>query len=403
MNLKRIKNTICAALLAATMILPGITAYADEVRYVNGSPVATDSQILSSDKATGIIKKNVVSERKSVTYNRNFSYSITQEAQNKDDSGTTANETLVALSANPITLNQTGTSGTQDNDTKNYRLSGSTDIDLSGITTVGVYTYIIKENAASATDGTDNYTWDYDQTQYRLRVYVEDVGGDELVKTITLERITDRDGNPLTTGEKVTSADFDNYVIGKFRISKVLDDPLGTHADGTFTFNVGVGVLDALKDYVELPSTIKYNIVTTNADGSETIVQENQTLTLGTTPFKDGKVSYGYGTISIKAGQTIVLTNLPDGAVVSVAEVDHTGTKTVKTTEHRSNQEDDKTKEEDYKTNVQVTQDTRLTFTNTYEGAVLTGVVTDIAPYVTLVVVAAAAVIAYIVFKNKMR
>lgn len=376
MRMNTIKTRILAGILALGMIMPGMTAMADE-------SVTTASQ-------GSLIQETVISG-KNLKYNETFTYSITQEGQ-WDDSGVVANENTATLGTGSVTIQMNQQNGKKDgtsntNEEQIFRMTNvggiSDEVLKASITEPGVYTYLIKEESHTNNAG---LTWSNDQSVYRMRVYAENTGGTSLVYTVTVEQIKNRDGQEITS-QKVSKANFTDYIIGEFQLTKQVE---GFATQTAFTFNVTPGVLDRYKDVIQLPSTIQYNVV--GKDGST--VKSGQTLSL----------SDGVGQVQLEDGQTAVFTNLPVGTYLTIVE--QFGTKepkSVKTEETRSITSDVIKGTERTKPDVEVTNPTKVTYVNTYPEPTPTGVVTSIAPYVTLVVIAGAAIALYVIIRKKMR
>lgn len=417
MNLKRIKTTICAGMLAVAMLVPGMTAFAaegdEDSSSASSSPLAETGDIIdvSSGTGSGLISKTLIYDKK-ITFKDGltFTYTIEQEEQYKEDSGTIANETRDNTTAlGPVTITLNSKNGTQIGKKTYYHADGTADLNVGKLTSPGVYTYLIKESATYSGTVTDSGAYALtptlimDKTQYRLRVYVEDIGSSQVARSVTLEQLTDRYGNSLSQTKKLTKAAFQNYVQGKFTISKVVDDPFGTQQDGTeYTFHVAPTIYGGAGDYVELPNPILYNIV-----GGTNPSTGNQ-LTLSDT---NAVNNIKGGEIKITAGQQIVFTNLPEGVIMNVREMNYKdqGVKSIDCIEYHSYQSaEQNAKSKDITSNgekddVETSLDTRLIYTNVYTRPTVTGVVTDIAPYITLVVIAIAGITAYIIIRKRMR
>lgn len=416
----RLHKSLLTALLAATLLLPGTTAYASEnsgngttTRPATAVDASKIKQPGTDGKISNIISK-VISSMDTVDYSdESFEITITQEGKIDDDgniiidSGTTINE-------NPVTIpNYTFTNVTHDSqkpgkdttkpkdnggdvDTAPFKktLTGGT-IDLNNFITPGVYTYIIKESARTsaqlAADAAANKTWIMDQSEYRLRVYVERGGGNVITKSITMEQIKDADGNELADPQKVDSLTFNNTVtqIGSFKLAKKVVDNSGMAADSkeyTFTMSFKKSAVDSL------PAQVQYQIH--HADGTTDNVQTMNSAT--------------GGTINLKKDEYVMFLNLPVGTLVTVEETKESGISDVSSVEQIYGRKDKdhngKTKAEEVFVSTGTSDagvtGTALTYTNTWKDVTITGVVTNIAPYISLVILVIAGLTAYTTVKR---
>lgn len=420
MNLKRIKNTICATLLAATMILPGITAYA--------APEATTEQQLKS--ADNLIKKVIKSTNEYVTYqDESFTFLFEQESQGTENGETTNANTVAIGDEGKVTIsdvsqnlstsvdNGTNVMTTMSNASSYWTRTVYGGIDLNAFDTEGIYTYLVTEQA-HGTSSNSLATWTDSKAQYRLRVYVENVGSNvPLAKTVTVEQLKDQNGDELSETKKVTELEFDNSVTAPtFALTKFVEGDEDPRAK-----EKGYPFIVRYKDYTNI-TELKYLL----KDGDNPVDL--------TTVYTVENSQKGYSWFYLKKGQTAIFINLPTTAQIEKVQegkdsgkngleygapdlgvtkikydVYYDGVRNDSKSSSGSKKSDDKGElsfsSENSLSNLDVkSTGTKLDWTNICEDEViLTGVVTDIAPYVTLVVVAAAAVIAYIVFKNKMR
>lgn len=357
MKFTRIKTTMMAGMLAASMILPGMTALAAE-------PTKAD--------ATKFITKTVTAPTSGVSVNETFKYTFTQE-EKKDDSGVEANTTTAAIPE--IQVNATAA---------NTAFNGV--IDLSRLTTPGVYTYIVKETDESEDKTSGTVTWEYDTTEYRLRVYVQGTGADQ-TKTMTLIKTADDASDTTTNDKKVATAAFNNHkavvsdgTTNLFKISKTVVDPSNMEpANYEYTFTVTITTDSANAKYEPADGEYTYKIGETT-----------------------GKVKSGE-TIKLKKGETAIFTNIPAGDKVTVVETKDTNMASV-ATKTLDNTKRTEVSGSDYTvSDVLVSDDGQsyVSFENTWSSVTITGVVTNIAPYITLVAFAVVAIAAYVAMKNK--
>lgn len=351
MRLTRIKTTVMAGVMAASMLLPNMTAMAVTTA-TNGAEIT----------------KKVTAAADGVTFDETFTYTFAQEAV-KEDSGVQANVNTATIG--DVTINVKNTTD---------KRTATGGINLDDLKTPGVYTYIVEESARTATDPTGT-TWDYDTTtQYRLRVYVSN-GDSGLTKTMTLIKLNADDED---TGEKLTTAEFENKLVKTST----------TEEDGAlFTLTKAVtdnSSMEPANQEYEFKITVTPDPVNGTPTGGYTykVGGETKTVTSG-------------GTIKLKKGETASFTNISAGDKVTIEEVNNpANVKSVATsaTVAGSTENGTNVKVE----NVLVDEGgSAVTYTNTWADVTMTGVVTSIAPYVTLVVVAIAAVAAYMAIKGR--
>lgn len=387
MNFKRVKTTVAAGVLAASMLLPNVTAYAATL---------SDPNSYLKDNTTNVITK-IVESPDGVTYDRTFTYTFEQEKSRKSDSNVDANQKDAAIKS--VTIEAKGDKADYKDQTnktgdKTESLNLTEALDLSSIVDAGVYTYKVTETQLTAdeksADAQKGETWTYDSTAYRLRVYatwVKDANGNNtttLDKKITLVKM-DAEGND--TGDKQSTATFTNTLTkeSSFKLTKEITDTNGLESsDALYEFTVTIA-----------PSTLGTSdsvAYTYSVEGDST--KQNVKFVSG-------------GKIQLKSGQTATFSGVPAGSLVKVEEskdianvnYDETAI-TVKDSSEAANGTTNKVTTVE---NVLVKEGnvTSISYNNTWKTLTVTGVVTDVAPYVTLVVVAVAAVAAYVVFKRR--
>lgn len=420
MNLNKIKMTMATGVLAASMILPGMTAFAAPKTTVTGG-------------TTDFIVKTVKSPEGVSYTNQTFSYTFEQDGYQTvdgsktfvggtDDSGVKANlveASIPGVSTSAMASNKNNVTNGVDTETAKVSIS------LENITVPGVYTYTVKETARTTTQTSEGVneangtTWKYDVTTYKLRVYVtKDATTGALTKTMTLV-----DSSKDTDDDKVATADFTNLVTKRggsgdgedsdngptpgtdkaaLTISKALAtgdaayEP--TNQTYAFTVNFTENDLNTADDGLDKDNTYEYYIV--SADGTRGSVQ---TINNGETiSLKNGEKAEFY---KIYAGTTVVVTetgkdkdgntikNLKEvkAKVTSNDETKNAGTNALTKTDAG------------YATSSFVIGEgtNSAEFTNDFSDVTVTGVVTNVAPYITLVVVAVAAVAAYMGLKSR--
>ena len=224
-------------------------------------------------------------------------------------------------------------------------------------TDAGVYTYEIKEKAGTYPDGTE-------------------YAGETLTLTVYVQRKSDNtfgiSGYSLKDSEETKTSYFTNEYAGgsdgtteAVTVNKIVDGAMATNDDlqnKHFDFTVTVNG----------DSTKEYYITVTHREG------ESEVQTAYLTVNQQATIPLGHG-------ETFVVNGLTDEQV-TVAEGDHTGFTGVyiSTTGTKPQAADTDAKIENVEANSEVT------FYNTKDATTPTGIVMNVAPYVLLVVVAAA-------------
>lgn len=243
-------------------------------------------------------------------------------------------------------------------------LQKSFTIDFSGVayTEPGVYRYKFTESSLTG--------YDTDDSVYYIDVYVEYVDG--------------------SSAEALT--------IGKIVVTK------GTHG------GVGATVSDKKDsaDFVNEKETYDVTLTKT-VTGNQGSRNQEFTFTVTLTDVPNGNYTYtgpgtatgtiavpnGSATVTLKHGQTITINDLPAGAKWSIVENDYTGTNggyttTVAVSGDTGASADNATRTAKNETGI--ANDTAVTFTNTRNGTVPTGVLLTVAPFAALMAVGAAGV-----------
>lgn len=390
---KKMGTALTAAALAASMMLSGTAVFAAH----------TDNVTHADDQE--IITKTVKAMPGVDFSNESFTYTFSQGAKGLEDSGVAANLTTVAI--NPITISGAASSvevplalDGENEDTKDraetYTFTES--IDLTRFTTPGVYTYTVTEVARGTTDTavTDENktstsddgktTWTYDTAKYIMRVYAKRDTNDKVTQTVTLRKL---DANGNETGDKLETATFENTLtkVSDLTIGKTVTNGEYAPADEKYTFHVS---FDEGSLNTKPAGGYVYTIY--KADGS--VASENNV-------YDDAK-----GIVLLEK-QTAKFTNVPAGTEVIVTETDiasnvDTVSATKKIGENESVNAPEVTKANPKTSSTLVDENgTEIMFTNTYKDVTVTGIVTDNAPYIAMVVLAGAAVAGYIVLKRK--
>lgn len=303
-----------------------------------------------------------------------------------DDTNIVFTVTKVA-NADGVTAPDDGANVTVKAATKSdFTKSGDTaHLSISGLPEkVGEYTYSITENALTTDQNGYGWTKTSGDTYY-LHVLVKKKGNTtekEYFVTTTNTTTTDNADNK-TYSDKVNSIAFTNKYTKKaanLTITKNVSDTTYEPKDQEYTFKVTFETND-------LNPTKKYSY--TKGEGTNA-----QTITSG-------------DTLTLKNGEAATFTDIPAGTKVTVVETPVTNIKDVKI-DVKSNgtaaTQQTINKGADFTTgSVLIGEKTNaITFTNEYTDVTATGVVTNIAPYITMVVVAGAAIAVYVVLKKRL-
>ena len=270
----------------------------------------------------------------------------------------------------------------------NFTKSGKTaNLKIKNLpTNVGEYTYFITEKALP-NDNEYGWTNTSQKTEYFLHVLVKK-GTDnntttEYFVTTTNTTATDDNGNK-TYSDKVDSIAFTNKYTKKaapLTITKKVSDTTYEPKDQEYTFKVTFET-DNLN-----PSKEEYSYTKGEDTEAQTIKSE--------------------GTLTLKNGETATFDDIPAGTKVTVVETPVTNIKDVKidVTSNGSSATTEKIDKGSVFTTGSVLigeEQNAITFTNEYTDVTATGVVTNIAPYITMVVVAGAAIAVYVVLKKRL-
>lgn len=402
MNLNKIKLTMATGMLAASMILPSMTVCAAK------STSTKDSNGAVATTGTAQIEKyvKVDSNVTSLPTGTKVIYSVKQttNASSYESKTTVADQTVEI----DVSSAKYAASSTDDN-TFAQNILTDTVINSLG---VGEYTFEIKETTTATTSDFGWTSVDSGKTYY-LRVLVDKDNNKKyfLTETNTGTAATD---TAAATGmyavdNKKAHADFENTYNKKSEE----DDPQNPGSKKPSTLTVTKNVtnktyVDKTQKYpvtvtLQLPETQKKNgsyYVTDDTTYTATIsgavdgCADVVTRTVSANVATDGKITF---TADLHDGESIVISNMAVGTTYSVEETT-AGIKNLASTSYKVDNEtaaatcSGKTLGESSRT---------VTIDNTFKDITVTGVVTNVAPYVTLVVVAIAAVAAYMGLKSR--
>lgn len=377
MKFTRLKTTAMAGIMAASMVMPGMTAMAANV------------------KTTPTVDKTVKAAQGVTIPDQDIEFTA-EWVGNADGYAkpTGAPDELTVAVAN-----------FKDEKGNGADLSSTKNLTISGIpTAVGEYTYKITEDSLPALSD-DGYGWSAQEdttngyyTEYYLHILVYQ-GGTEYFVTTTNSKDdvqTQEDGSKVLNN-KVDKIQFLNKYTKRggssdgddapsLTIKKTVEQGTLTKADQKYTFTVSFTANN-------LNPTKAYSYVIKNASdeqqGTGTITADNATLEL-------------------QDGWYAEFADVPAGTTVTVTEGYVTNIEAVKANVVSDGENKGDTTFSTPSTTALTVADVlvgegenTIAYTNTYKNVTITGVATNVAPYVTLVVVAFVAVAAYVVLKRR--
>lgn len=347
MKFTRLKTTAMAGIMAASMVMPGMTAMAADSAQIQKTVKANAgvTTIPSADQDVTFKVTQVGNAGGNVAPSNLFDDASTTEIENSK---------TVTISIADVSTTKTFTesilSSTEVNNLK-----------------VGEYNFKVEETLEQSTGDFGWVVVNEDKITYNLQVLKDKSGN-------VVYQLSDASN---TKEKKKTIAEFKNTYNKK-----------STNDDGEVsTLTVTKSVTNP--EYVDKDQTYPITIVITPPAEQQQITDESYTVGEGVSrEVKEGKV---YITADVKDAGSIVVSNLAVGASYAVSE-DTTGLDSLGWVESKSTTTADGTIGE---------ADAAETIVNYYEDIPLTGVVASVAPYVTLVVLAVAAVVAYMALKRR--
>ena len=243
------------------------------------------------------------------------------------------------------------------------------------LTIPGEYVYKLTENQLT---GTYNGKFTMDQSQYRMRVYVENTANGVAVTNVTITKLTtevsaDGKENVTTEGQKQDSLEFNNSYnknITKDAL-KVEKDIVGAQADLTkkFTFDITL----------TLPSgaTGTFNCKDKNGNVVNPISTNNNVITYQVQLANDEYVKWD--TLPAGTTYTVIENGDEDRYTPSYAGMEG-GESFNSSTDNSITESSDVTVSKIVKD----TGENSLKFTNTYQDSPITGVIVNNMPYIAL-------------------
>lgn len=404
-----------AGVMAASMLAPGMSAFAAEGDIVAKTGLKINKTIEVGDGIT--IPSSTISF-KAHQVDKDTTNNIIDNADGTEQ-GKVVNDVTISFDPSAVTLESVTDS------TNKYYLKDFSELEAQ-MTENGEYTFELTENDITSTKTeAAGYGWTKDNGTFYLHAYVSDkadgtgklyeylVTSDNTLGEQSKKKTDGANGtfkftNKYTTKGGVTppvnpdpdpinpDGGDDNYSKYSLAIAKAVDGNNPQYAD---EFEFTVTFASSTTCTVDNTTTFKYaKLATTTTVGDNTDYSE--TLTNG-------------GKIKLKNGQKAVFQDIPAGLKVTVVESKEANTTAAKveswmngatsaTTQNYTQTDSSWTTDTSTGTKLTIGQARNtIRFTNTYKDVTPTGVVTSVAPYITLVVVAVAAVAAYVAMKAR--
>lgn len=374
---KRVLTAILAAMVAVMML--AAPAFADE---------ATPEQKTTVPFITKVVKGN-----KGVALNETFNFKFTAEGTD-----TVAADDHPAISDVNIAISKS------DSETE---VTKTENVTLPTFTKPGVYKYKVKETKL---DGYDNYYGDkgqisFDESYYYMYVYVvENTDGTLSVKAVTAIHSTD--DQKVTWGEN-EGMKFTNEFVKKANPGDNPDpDPSATTTDLTVKKTVDTkGQIDASEQ--EFSFTVTFSTT-----GTVVLPTDWTTGDIAGVP-SDSSITVSHSgdtfTFTLKDGQQVEFKNIPAGVTYQVTEGAATDYTPSYTDSHTSSDGQTVEATKGGQASTELTTDSYLIYdkgnsgvmTNTYKDITVTGILTDNAPFILLIVFAIGAGAIYIRMRRR--
>lgn len=343
--MKKVKNAILIALSIALMYCFGMAVSAAESSYGNGDVASVDiSQLYYLTNAGTTSPADT------------FCYTITFD--NVTEGGTGAGAVEFSPNTFEIAFAEGAAGGSQQ----------KAAVNLPDYSSVGIYTYRITQNVGK-TAGVE-----YDREPVYLIVSVTRDEDGKLVRNCVLKR------NGLKLGER-TPAFTNIYNAGQVAVTKKVTGNLG---DYDKYFNVEV-TLTAPQLHSNVKSTI------TVSGGSN----KGNPVSIGTEDWKNGKAVVN---IKIKHNDTMTFSNIPYNVTYVVEEDDYVASEKYDAATYKVNEG---VATNAVNSNEVLQADNTVLITNNKGADIDTGVVLKNAPYVLILVLAAAGVVLFAFMKRR--
>ena len=396
MNFKKTKVAVASGLMAASMVLTPLAAYAD-----------TGFESASIQKTVHVAD--------GVTIVGNIHFSVTQVPNQGETATVAPNEnptthdiTAIADLKTDYQVNTNDKTNASDDTTgsaRDFTYVESVGLDFSGLTDPGEYTFVVKElktgDGGTAlkekTSAANDYGWTFSTAQYLVRVYVKANGA----KSYTIQKGTYDEGSKIWTEdsddkEKKGTAAFENTYE---TLGNIINEN-----DPSLKITKKVTANEYVSPNEEFEFTIKFEADEGSpATVPSTITPENST-NYSWTEEVGAENTY---TFKLKANETLEFEKLPAGIHYTVTEGNFTN-KLSTVSRATSNDIPQAEKSTSSKNNAHSTEKMLIgekanstEFTNTFKDINITGVVTHSAPFVIMVGALFVAVGGYVVLKKR--
>lgn len=394
------KKKYAALLLAGAMTLSVFASPMKAMAEGEGGGT-TPSQEQTSDKLE-FTKRVLIADGVTIDSTKEFSFTATRYDHDSVATGAQNADDVTMPSSAPQTLTiPTFTFGQMEADGESS--SRIKTIEVTGIDNVlsedGEYTYVVKENAIGpSVSDTTSYGWINDTKEYLLHIYRTNG--------------TSRYSFTLAGQDAKATPVFNNKYTSKasLKIEKTVSDSQGyANADDTFVFHVAFTNNNTYNSGVNGSYNVNkdsYSYKVYNSDNNQVNDENGNPI--------QGSIATGGGNISLKSGEYALFDDIPAGTQTTVTEnakpnyipkvkvIENGGTAVV--TDGGTVNQSLTAVNAGHKQAVLVgDKGTTMEFTNTFRTINATGVVTNIAPFVMMMVAAVAAVALYLVAKRKLR
>ena len=425
MKTKKILSAILATVMALSLsVVIGINAFAADGYVTNGTEAAPAQESITKEIKTPI---------GTITPAGNATFTFTSVSVD----GTAATTTnMPALADATIAFAKTD-AGTTTGGTKSVVKESANILDGVTFPHAGIYVYTVKENANTFTLTNDDKVtelMDYSQGQYKVTVLVANKadGSGVYVKQVASEIVLKDDGTPATgkvDGHKTTDATGNDFrFINKFtRQNKPTnpgdptppdpnDPPVDPPNPTDAATNLYIAKLvsgdtaDHTKYFAFTATIAQPEVITKDLPTTYTayiVGSDNKIITDGTkngvTMAADGKITVTPGTaltFQLKHGERLVFNNLPVGASYTTTETDAQGY-TVSTKQVANNGTPVAGTSATIPTTYIAEGANAAEVINTLPDTPLTGILVNNLPYIALILVAAGALVAFLVVKSR--
>ena len=400
MNFKKTKVAVASGLMAASMVLAPLAAYANQ---------NTDGSFTSAT-----IQKTV-NVADGVTIVGDIHFSVKQ-VPNQGDNATVApneNPTTHAITAiaglktdyQVDTNDKTNTSDDTAGSAKDFTYVESVALDFSGLTNPGEYTFVVKELKTDGATTLVEYNeltgegWTFSDAQYLVRVYVKN--DSDHTKEYTIQKGTYNETESKWTPDSTDRAKKDTAAFEN-------------------TYRTTGNIINNNNPSLEITKKVTANeYVSPNEEFEFTIkfeADEGSPATVPSTITPKNSKDYSWTaevgaentyTFKLKANETLEFEKLPAGIHYTVTEGNFTNKlSTVSRATSNNIPQNEKTTNTGNSAHstekMLIGEKANSTeFTNTFKGITITGVVTHSAPFVIMVGALFVAVGGYVVLKKR--